>query len=37
MPIKVHWINTNKQDEMNPKYRSRLVAKDFKRYNDPDF
>jgi hypothetical protein len=35
-PIKVRWIDTNKQDEQNPKYRSRLVAKDFKKYHDPD-
>ena len=35
-PIKVRWVDTNKQDESNPKYRSRLVAKDFKRYNDPE-
>ena len=36
MPIKVRWIDTNKQDEANPKYRSRLVAKDFKKFNDPE-
>ncbi len=36
MPIKVRWVDTNKQDEANPKYRSRLAAKDFKRHNDPD-
>ena len=36
MPNKVRWIETNKQDEGNPKYRSRLVAKEFKRYHDPD-
>ena len=36
MPIKVKWVDTNKQDETNPRYRSRLVAKGFKRYNDPD-
>ena len=36
MPIKVRWIDTNKQDEKNPRYRSRLVAKEFKRYNNPD-
>ena len=36
MPIKVRWIDTNKQDELNPKYRSRLVAKQFKRYQDPE-
>ena len=26
----------NKQDETNPKYRSRLVAKQFKTNNDPE-
>ena len=31
MPNKVSWIDTNKHDEVNPKYRSRLVAEDFKR------
>jgi hypothetical protein len=36
MPIKVRWRDTNKQDEANPKYRSRLVAKDFKKYEDPE-
>ena len=36
MPIKVRWIDTNEQHEVNPKYRSRLVAKEFKRHNDPD-
>eukprot|EP00973_Karenia_brevis_P058584 8160027-Karenia_brevis.AAC.1 len=35
-PIAVRWIDVNKQDEVNPKYRSRLVAKQFKTYNDPD-
>lgn len=29
-PIKVRWVDTNKQDEINSKYRSRLVAKDYK-------
>ena len=28
LPIKVRWVDTNKQDESNPKYRSRLVSKD---------
>ena len=37
MPMKVRWIDTNKQDEVNPKHRSRIVAKGFKRCNDPDF
>ena len=36
MPIKVRWVDANEQDELNPKYRSRLVAKDFKRHIDPD-
>ena len=36
MPIKVRWVDTNKQDEINPKYRSRFVAKEFKRYVDND-
>ena len=36
MPIKVRWIDTNEQHEVNPKYRCRLVAKEFKRHNDPD-
>eukprot|EP00973_Karenia_brevis_P039952 5514950-Karenia_brevis.AAC.1 len=36
MPIGVRWIDVNKQDTLNPKYRSRLVAKEFKTYNDPD-
>lgn len=35
-PIQVRWIDTNKQDEINPKCRSRLVAKDFNRWADPD-
>ena len=29
LPIKVRRVDTNKQDESDPKYRSRLVAKDF--------
>lgn len=28
-PIKVRWVDTNKQGEANPKYRSRLVVKEF--------
>ena len=36
LPIKVRWVDTNKQDESNPKYRSRLVAKDFKKHSDPE-
>ena len=37
MPVKVNWIDTNKQVEANPKNISRLAAKDFKRHNDPGF
>lgn len=33
--IKVRWVDTNKQDEVNPKYRSRLVAKDYKKGSAP--
>ena len=29
-PIGVRWVDVNKQDNINPKYRSRLVAKHFK-------
>ena len=36
MPITVR-LTRNKQDEANPKNRSRLVAEEFKRYNGPDF
>ena len=35
-PIGVRWIDVNKQDEEDPLYRSRLVAKDFNNYKDPD-
>ena len=35
-PIGVRWVEVNKQDNINPKYRSRLVAKDFKTSNDPE-
>eukprot|EP00973_Karenia_brevis_P046223 6408888-Karenia_brevis.AAC.1 len=35
-PIGVRWVDVNKQDDVNPKYRSRLVAKQFKTSNDPD-
>ncbi len=36
MPVKVKWADTNKQDELSPKYRSRLVAKELKGFSDPD-
>ena len=29
-PIGVRWVDINKGDDRNPKYRSRLVAKEFK-------
>ncbi len=32
--VKVRWIDINKGDEENPCYRSRLVAKEFKRGTD---
>eukprot|EP00973_Karenia_brevis_P049975 6938091-Karenia_brevis.AAC.1 len=35
-PIAVRWIDVNKQDDINPKYRSRLVAKQFKTSNNPE-
>ena len=35
-PTSVRWVDVNKQDETNPKYRSRLVAKQFKTSNEPD-
>lgn len=35
-PTRVRWVDTNMQDELDPKYRGRLVAKDFKRWVDPD-
>ena len=35
-PIGVRWIDVNKQGEDDPLYRSRLVAKDFNNYKDPD-
>ena len=28
MPIGVRWVDVNKEDELNPKYRSRFVAKE---------
>eukprot|EP00973_Karenia_brevis_P061009 8483342-Karenia_brevis.AAC.1 len=35
-PIGVRWVDVNKQDNVNPKYRSRLVAKQFKTSNEPE-
>lgn len=34
-PIQVRWLDTKKQGENNPKYISRLVAKDVKQGFDP--
>ena len=33
-PIGVRWVDVNKGDDEDPNYRSRLVAKDFKRKGD---
>eukprot|EP00973_Karenia_brevis_P049190 6823036-Karenia_brevis.AAC.1 len=35
-PIGVRWVDVNKQDNDNPLYRSRLVAKQFKTGKDPE-
>ena len=35
-PIKVGWIDTDRQDEAKPRYRSQLVATGIKRCNDSD-
>ena len=35
-PIKVRWLDINKGDELNPEYRSRLVAMELKRDNRKD-
>lgn len=35
-PIKARWVDTNTQDEANPKYRIRLVAKDYKTRSEPE-
>ena len=32
--IAVKWVDANKGDDEDPNYRSRLVAKDFKRKGD---
>ena len=34
MPIR--WVDTNKGDDENPEYRSRIVAKDLKSKRDPN-
>jgi hypothetical protein len=35
-PIGVRWVDVNKGDRKAPLYRSRLVAKEFKKYKDDD-
>ena len=34
MPIR--WVDTNKGDDENPEYRSRIVANDLKSKRDPN-
>ena len=33
--VRTKWIDTNKGDQVNPDYRSRLVAMEFNEYSDP--
>ena len=35
-PIKLRWVDINKGDEVKPKYRSRIVAKEIKTNSRPD-
>ena len=35
-PIAVRWVDVNKGDSQSPKYRSRLVAKEFNTGVNPD-
>ena len=35
-PIVVRWVDINKGDDLNPDYRSRLVAKEINTYKDDD-
>ena len=35
-PIGARWVDINKQDEPNPKYRSRLMAKEIKKSPMPE-
>ena len=35
-PIKLRWVDINKGDELNPKYRSRIVAKEIRTDNRPE-
>ena len=34
-PMAIRWVDTNKGDEENSEYRSRIVAKDLKTRRDP--
>ena len=36
-PIPVRWVDINKGDNIDPNYRSRLVAKEFKTDNRPEW
>ena len=35
-PIGTRWVDVKKGDDVNPEYRSRLVAKEIKRDNRED-
>ena len=35
-PINLRWVDFNKGDELHPKYRSRIVAKEIKTDNRPE-
>ena len=35
-PIKLRWVDINMGDELHPKYRSRIVAKEIKIDNRPE-
>ena len=35
-PMPIRWVDTNKGDDENPEYRSRIVAKDLKTKRDPN-
>ena len=34
LPITVKWVDVNKGDDLNPNYRSRLVAREIRRPGD---
>ena len=35
-PMPIRWVDTDKGDDENPEYRSRIVAKDLKSKRDPN-